>query len=42
MKKTRKRNRDIPAKISSLRLIILEALLTPPLVRWKTLSNTSG
>lgn len=32
----------MPANISSLKLMTLEALLTPPLVRWKSLSNTSG
>lgn len=32
----------MPANISSLKLMILEALLTPPIVRWNNLSNTSG
>jgi hypothetical protein len=31
-----------PANMSSLRLIILDALLTPPLVRWKSRSKISG
>lgn len=34
--------KHMPANISSLKLMTLEALLTPPLVRWKSLSNTSG
>jgi hypothetical protein len=32
----------LPANISSLKFIIFEALLMPPLVMWNILSNISG
>ena len=35
-------NQQLPANISSLKLITFEALLMPPLVMWKILSNISG
>lgn len=35
-------NLEVPANISSLKLITFDALLMPPLVMWKILSNISG